>query len=102
MRYGQNNLENQGKRRHKPYIFFPLFLTVLFFQCSENTEPMSPVNLMQNYIYPSENKDARLDFFGKTILALFKSSDGQTPLDNEIQNYLAPILKNLGLNIKPI
>jgi hypothetical protein len=38
-------------------------------------------------------------FFGNTILALYKSSDGQTEQENEIFFYLSQPLKEMGLNI---
>ncbi len=94
---------NRYKNIKQPrYSWFLLIcISCLFFlQCKQDPQEMIPIEVAKKYLYSDQNGNPDTDFFGKTVLALIKSSDGQTALDNEIRSFLAPFLSDLGFTVK--
>jgi hypothetical protein len=90
---------------HRPALtpYGPVLLLLscflLFTQCGPADRETGLLETVRKYLYAPGTQPGSADFFGRTILALYKSEDGQKADDNEIHNFLEPVLADLGLKV---
>lgn len=95
-----HNRSKNKKQIHYSLLLFMVVCCLFFLQCEPDIQDMTPFEVAKKFLYSDRSAIPQVDFFGKTVLALYKSSDGQTALDNEIRTFITPVLSDLGFTVK--
>ncbi|MEJ2662445.1 MAG: DUF2194 domain-containing protein [Spirochaetia bacterium] len=92
-------VKNIHKKSLGTLLIVICLLPIVIAQCGQSAQDHNIFTVAQKYLFIPEERPASMDFFGKSILALYKSSDGQAADDNEIHNFLAPVLTDMGFTV---